>query len=448
MLALAACAGAEARPEGPGPPPAAEFARPLQVYRQLGLMTGPERFPAVASLTALAGPADSTLLLVGLSLPASALRFQRSGDAFAADYRVSLRATRDGQPAGGADWRETVRVPAFAETARTDESVLFQGALTLAPGRYTVTIRARDGLSARGFEAVDTVELPAFATDRTLATPVLAYRALPRAGTAAVPRLVLNPRLAAPYGGDTILVYVERYGPGADAAPVRVEVRTADGLSLWARDVTPTPGVGLAAAVTTLPVDSLPLGRYSLSASVGGERSDAVPLLVTISDGWMVANFDEVLELLRYIASPEELEPLTAGGAEERRARWDAFWAARDPVPATPVNEYRETFFERLRVATEQFAEGGSPGWRTDRGEVYVVLGPPSDYLELAPTRPGGGPGGGAAQEWVYHRVPGGGRLSLVFVDPHGFGTYRLTDGSAAAFRAVARRVRNGHAAP
>lgn len=420
------CAPADG-PQAPGP--SLRFARPLELYRDLGLITGTADFGAVAATATLAGPADSTLLLVGLSMPASALRFQRDETGFAARYVVTIRAVRDSQLVAGVDRDETVRVHGFAETARTDESVLFQTALTLEPGEYQLSLRVRDGLSARGFEATDTVQVPAYGPGRrALAPPVPVYSATPRADRSAKPTLVLNPRHTVAYGDTAPLIYVEAYAPG----PIRVALRSAS-TEVWAREAS-------GAAVVALPGDSLPMGRLTVTAEADGDTA-AVPLMVTLTDRWVAANFEAVADILGYIASVKELEALREASPEERRRLWDAFWEARDPVPATPGNEYRDEFFDRVRAATLQFGEPGRPGWRTDRGEVYIVLGPPSQAVELRlesalGTEP-------QAVRWVYQRVPGGGRLDLVFVDRNGFGTFRLTQESELEFRAVARRIKN-----
>lgn len=433
-LAFLGCAPVE--DGGPGAPEPVRSAGALEVYRELGLITGTADFPAVADIATLAGPADSTLLLFGLSLPTSALRFQRDGDGFSAGYVVGLRAERDSQLVALVDRTETVRVPDFAETGRSDESVLFQTAMVLAPGEHVLSIRVRDGLSARGFERADTIAVPAYgATGRTLAAPLPVYRAAPRSSRAAAPDLVLNPRHTAPYGGPVAAVYVEAY----DRAPVRLELRDVRGEAVWDRPLSLEGGAGLGAAVVVLPVDSLPLGRFTVVAVSGESRTAAVSYVVTLSDQWLAANLSDVLGLFRYIASDEELGALREADAVERRGLWDAFWADRDPVPATPVNEYRDELFDRIRVATVEFAEPGTPGWRTDRGEVYIVLGPPARITALRydPYRAADRT---RAEEWVYDRVPGG-RLGLVFVDRSGLGTYALTAESAAAFRAAAQRI-------
>lgn len=58
-----------------------------------------------------------------------------------------------------------------------------------------------------------------------------------------------------------------------------------------------------------------------------------------------------------------------------------SFWDARDPTPGTPKNEFREEHFRRIEYANAKFSEGG-PGWRTDRGRIYIQLGPPAQVFE------------------------------------------------------------------
>jgi GWxTD domain-containing protein len=434
-LAAGACGGAPSPEAGPTPRPVPDVARPLHVFRQLGLIAGPDPFPAVGRLAQLAGAADSTLVLFALSMPTSALRFQREADGFAADYLVTLRFERDGRLAARIDRRETVRVGDFTETGRTDESVLFQTGVHLAPGTYVVTVRVRDGVSARGLEVRDTLEILSLGPgpgQRRVAAPLPVLRATPGPG----PRpadLVMNARGVAAYGGRA-LVYVEAY---ADSVTV-LEVRGEGVEPVW-RTTVPLPA---GAAVVDLPVDSLPLGRFSLRAVAGGEASGPSPFLVTVSDDWIVSNFEEVLELLRYIAPAAEVDSLAAAEAGRRRQLWDGFWAARDPVPATPANEFRDEFFQRIRVAILEYSEPGRPGWRTDRGEVYILLGPPTEYREMRVGGERGLAGEINGHEWVYDRVPGGRSLRLIFLDRNGLGSYRLTAQSASAFRDVAHRIR------
>lgn len=436
LLLVLGCGGGGS--PGQPTPGAASLTRPLDTYRQLGFLTGSGEFPAVMDVATLAGPGDSTYALFGLSLPNAALRFQRDGGGFGATYRVNVEFRSAGATVRRFAREETVRVPNFAETARSDESVVFQQSVLLAPGRYEMHVRTGDPTTE--VVTMDTIDVPAYGDVRRLAGPIFVYEGVGRSSYEALPQIILNPRHTVAYGGAEPNLYLEWYGAGEEV-PVRVRVLDERRAEVSVIDAVVPSG---ASAVRTLrlrlPIDALPLGRLWIEVAAGpGAPAPAQPLVLSISDQWMVANFDEVLLFLHYIATPAEIDALGQGTPAERRGEWERFWDRRDPIPATPQNEFRDAFFERVRYATEQFGEpGGLPGWRTDRGEVYIVLGAPDlERDRVSPDDPTQSDG----IEWRYESLPGG-RLSLLFVDRTGFGRYRLTPASAAAFRTVADRLK------
>lgn len=438
-LLLAGCS--RGPPGAPTPTIDTVAGRPLETYRDLGFVVGTAEFPAVLDAVTIAGPADSTYLLLSMSLPNSALRFQRDAAGFMASYDVAAEFRRDGVTARRFTRREAVHVSGFAETGRTEESVIFQQAVLLAPGRYELEFRASaDG--ERTFEALDTLDVPAYGpASRQLAGPLILYEGRGRGTRDALPALILNARHTVAYGGEEPKLYVEWYG-GGDAVPLTVRVLDERNATVQTLDATlPASDAEVRTTQIELAASSLPLGRVWLEVSrSGGATLGRAPLIVSISDQWLVASFDEVLQFLRYIATEAEMDELDEGSPQQRRQRWEEFWQRRDPVVATPANEFRDAFFDRVRHATEEFGDAaGLPGWRTDRGEVYIVLGPPDleqerhvGRTDLA--RPN-------AIEWIYDSHPGG-RLTLLFYDRVGIGRYELTPTSAAAFRTLAERLR------
>lgn len=437
---LSACGGAGPGTESPEPR-RQPFSRPLQIYRDLGFMTGPGQFPAVASFATVAGPADSAYVLLGMSLPSSALRFQRDGDGFFAEYRIDVTfMDADSTTVKRFEGREVVRVSSFAETGRTDESIIYQQGMTLPPGHYIVRLQAADVNSARGFRMLDTLTVPDYRRDAGLASPVLVYDAGGRARRETLPALISNPRHTVPFGAEAPLVYVESYDTTSPYVDVRV--LNEGGAELWSgRTTLSSAAPDLRYALIEIPANALPLGRFWVEVRDPHSNPVRTPLVMTISDEWMIANVSELMDFLRYIAHPEELDSLGIGTPVEQRAAWERFWARRDPLPVTDINEYRDQFFQRVRYATEAFREGGGrPGWQTHRGEVFIVLGPPEQVIEryigernitLQPN----------AEEWVYTSVPGG-ELDLLFYDRSGFGRFELTPSSAMDFRNVADRLK------
>lgn len=137
-----------------------------------------------------------------------------------------------------------------------------------------------------------------------------------------------------------------------------------------------------------------------------------------------------------YIITPEERHAfLHLQTNEEREQFIEAFWQRRNPDPDSPENTFKEEHYRRIAYANEHYASG-IPGWKTDRGKIYIMWGPP-DEVDAHPTggtwdRPMDQGGGEtttyAYEDWRYRYLEGmGENVELEFVDPTGTGEYHLT---------------------
>ena len=82
---------------------------------------------------------------------------------------------------------------------------------------------------------------------------------------------------------------------------------------------------------------------------------------------------------IRYILTSPEVKAFKKLETDPARAAFiESFWARRDPNPDTLVNEFRQMFWERVRHANELFVDSAKPGWRSDRGKIYILYGPPT----------------------------------------------------------------------
>ncbi|HKP69578.1 MAG TPA: GWxTD domain-containing protein [Pyrinomonadaceae bacterium] len=136
-----------------------------------------------------------------------------------------------------------------------------------------------------------------------------------------------------------------------------------------------------------------------------------------------------------YIITKDEKRAFMALTTDEERENFiENFWRRRDPNPDTEENEYREEYYERIAYANEHFSSG-IPGWRTDRGRIYIAWGKP-DSIETHPTggaydRPSWEGGGSTTtypfEVWWYRHLDNvGDGLEIEFVDPTGTGEYRI----------------------
>lgn len=136
-----------------------------------------------------------------------------------------------------------------------------------------------------------------------------------------------------------------------------------------------------------------------------------------------------------YIITDEERKAFKKLATDDERERFiEEFWRRRDPDPDTDENEFKEEYYERIAYANEHFASG-IPGWKTDRGRIWIMYGKP-DGRE---THPMGGAyerpsyeGGGSTttypfETWFYRYIAGvGSGIEIEFVDPTGSGEYRI----------------------
>jgi len=136
-----------------------------------------------------------------------------------------------------------------------------------------------------------------------------------------------------------------------------------------------------------------------------------------------------------YIITDEERKAFKKLATDDEREKFiEEFWRRRDPDPDTDENEYKEEYYERIAYANEHFASG-IPGWKSDRGRIWIMYGKPDERE----THPAGGPydrpsyeGGGMTtsypfEQWFYRYIPGvGSGVEIEFVDPTGSGEYRI----------------------
>jgi GWxTD domain-containing protein len=141
-------------------------------------------------------------------------------------------------------------------------------------------------------------------------------------------------------------------------------------------------------------------------------------------------------EDVTYIISPDERNAfLQLDTNEEREQFIEQFWLRRSSNPDLPDNDFKEEHYRRIAYANEHYASG-IPGWKTDRGRMYIMWGP-ADEVESHPTggtydRPMEEGGGSTStypwETWRWRYLEGiGENVIIEFVDPSGSGEYHMT---------------------
>jgi len=317
-------------------------------------------------------------------------------------------------------------------------------------GRYAIDVAVTD--SATGRVSRQRAEVEAFnsrpaASDLLLATNLreAANSAdLPAAGEIRKGTLLLQ---ASGQPGLTpqqarLGYYLELYAARAETVTVAVRVQTVQGAQVVAAPGERIPlAAGGGATRGMVDLAGLPPGDYRLEVATGRGSADSVVRTAgfrmagfeteaAIADaippqdvfaGMTEARLDTTYLPLVYLMTAEEQGSYPSLTLEGKRRWLRLFWEKRDPTPGTPRNEAQEDFYARMADANRRFREGGSaqiPGWRTDRGRMFIKYGPPDEVLNR--------PQAGSSRPFEVWKYTRGRALKYVFLDQTLFGNYVL----------------------
>jgi GWxTD domain-containing protein len=143
-------------------------------------------------------------------------------------------------------------------------------------------------------------------------------------------------------------------------------------------------------------------------------------------------------EDVAYIITDEERAAFQQANNDEEREQFiGQFWLRRDPTPGTPENEFKAEHYRRIAYADEHLAPmSGIPGWKTDRGRIYITYGPPDEiedhssggFFQRPPEEGGGTATTYPFQQWRYKLIDGvGSNIVIEFVDPTYTKEFRMT---------------------
>ena len=389
-----------------------------------------------------------------VQVPYLLLQPTTSGPEGRLSYRVEVRVS---DSTGLKLLEQSWQNQATAALRRPDAFAVDMVRFSLAPGRYRLDVAVVDSVSGRRAET--SASLEGFASAPTASDLLLSPQIRPTAEGDTVPRpaelrwgsmlVAAAARLDLTPLRPTAYYLLEAYSSRADSGTLRLRVADSAGKALITTAETPVQvPTGGGVLKGQLDLSGLPPGEYAMVAALelGGKT-------VERAASFTMAALDETLEkdVVRREAAKatdegyfeamgeedlaEAREPLVLIAESGEMNKWSKdlslrakrrfmidFWKRRDPTPNTPVNETRQLFYEAVAYADKTFGEKGRaavPGWKTDRGRVYVKNGSPDEQLDRVQA--------GRSlpyQVWRYRR---GRDRYYVFADrSNGIGIYQL----------------------
>jgi GWxTD domain-containing protein len=378
--------------------------------------------------TTFLGEGGAPAVRMVVSIPYNQLHFSKRQDGgYEASFDiVAVFYDDDRRQAGGDIWRQRVDAEHYRDTSSQKQTFSFSKEFSLSPGEYILEVKVSSVGGESGSVAARRVIIPPAITE-SLAVSSLEIGTCADSIAAAVQpeAAVFTPSLTRRFGDPLpwVCARAEVFARGsAPDEPLGLKVRI-----LGARDqVEKEERVPLASQgertrfAVGVPIRELGPGTYKLelvAERAGGSAKAFRIFEIDASRIDVERNYADYVELARYFLGDEEIRDLRDVPAGERRTRWAEFWKERDPDPDTPENERLDEFLARVRAAADRYAARGEPGWRTDRGKVYVRYGEPDDVEQVAP-----GFNTPAYEIWRYVNR----NLTFVFADSSGFGDFVL----------------------
>ncbi|MCB1046386.1 MAG: GWxTD domain-containing protein [Calditrichaeota bacterium] len=365
----------------------------------------------------------------------SDLQFRRTGDGpamlkadrdrdgntpvYSALYEISLEIFQDERPVVSRYGRWHAGAEAYRETNRRDDLRWHRFEMDLEPGEYHWWVEFQDlnTRRSRRLEGNFTVDSPPDGWNLSRL-----WRSVQADSTTASP-LDLEP-----IGPDELdeehnqfSVYYQVLTDRDRTLTLDSRVEDRRGKARHEKSVQRSYGSGVSHNQFRIPLDKLGAGEYRLVLSLS-DSTHTLTRSVDFNVRWRnvpqtVDDLESAIAQLRYIAPRKELKLIQNARPPHNQTLFDRFWQRYDPDPESEENELKREYYERVGISNNSFSWARFPGWKSDRGRVYILYGEPSvrERFESTFDQP-------ALERWVYHESD----RSFVFVDEYGFGEFRL----------------------
>lgn len=349
---------------------------------------------------------DSSLVELHITLKISQLVFVKSGQNYKGETELSLYIFQKDKLIRSFSFNNTFFASEYEQTTKDSTIRVNPLKVILAPGSYRVLLKALDKNSGKEAKLDTTIAIPRFTQENIWISSILLYKnddSLPSVDN------------IFPISTDSIRYFAEIYYPDQKELKATIRLFNARG-TYYVDEKKAEKGI----ITGKININTIPPGSYIVELIVtDGFKKLKKETNLSISlepERFIEIDLESYLELLSYIASSSEIDAIKQAEEKDKLRMIDELWKKRDPTPNTSKNEAKDEFFERVKYANDHFT-GLRDGWRTDRGKIYIIYGPP-DEVESHPFDINSPP----YEIWYYYAQ----RTKFVFIDKNNNGEYEL----------------------
>ena len=352
---------------------------------------------------------------VHLKIPYTELQFIRSGEKYFAHYEIGVYITDDGKERiAGEIWSDSLWLDSYQDTRKNTNTVLSVKSFVVPASELFLNVRVTDLYTKKSKILTDGLDQSKmYDTDLSLGNIMIVDNKIPGETEPIMDQSFYEII-------DTLQFTVRLLGNN-DPYTISYELRVKD--ETKANQSLPLNHTGPIDSLLNfvIPLTDMHYANYTIYVAATDGAGNAVKTKTHFRVRLRGVNFDvvdidEAIKQLVYLADDRKIREILTGGEDEKLEQFKEFWSALDPTPGTIENELMEEYYRRVAFSIEAFTVV-QDGWKTDRGMIYILFGPP-DEIQRGPFEVDRKP----YQVWEYYRIG----KQFIFRDETGFGDYRL----------------------
>jgi len=385
--------------------PTSVVAKELRYYYRI------TRFPASTP--------DSALVQFDIAIPYSRMVFAFRDSAYRAEIRFNLYVLDpDENLLFERDWRHHLSVPRYDETLSDSLFLQFATKALLARGKYKVVFESLDeNVGISRYRKLD-LRIPDYSRYALALSDLLLLSGRHDLARETVTALPVSPRAVIPRD---FTVYAEALLL-KDVPDLQATFLWQDRFRTVRKDTASIVRVGQRLRIfRAYTIREAPLGRYVVELKVEAkgirtQRSATEVEIVKQIQFYSEEALNRAIQQLVYIGEGAAYDSLLHAKTFAAKKYWfNRFWQEYYPAADSLNNPVREEYYRRVRYANRHFGDG-MEGWRTDRGRIYILYGPP-DSIERTMDQ-----NMRNYEVWIYEKL----QRKFVFAEDSAFGEYRL----------------------
>ena len=368
------------------------------------------------------GNGKLTRIDVFIQVPYTTVHFVKSDSGFTGSYEVTVSIfDKDKEKLiVEKSWAEKLATKNFGETNSKDNFSINLKSFYLPPGKYFIRTAVDDKESNTEYTREATPVVRDLSSDIAISDIMLLTKRTEELGKN---KIVPNVSGNVATQKDGLPIFYEIYSKAPAKVNIEYTVSDKKNNTIYKDSQMKNLDSGRVQIFNTIKDSSFSLGIYTLEVALKDSLNKTIASVKrAFISRWIgipssITDLDKAINQMIYIASTSEIDHIKdAKTMDEKLKRYLAFWKSQDPTPSTQDNEVFDEYYRRVTYANAHFSHY-IEGWKTDRGMVFILLGPP-DNVDRHPFDIDSKP----YEVWEYYNL----NRSFIFLDETGFGDYRL----------------------